>query len=58
MWLDGDERLETTKSFGLVVVSGEGSNTGIMTIAAVAFILIVVIIGVFIYFKSKKRKGE
>jgi len=34
MWLDGDERLETTKSFGLVVVSGEGSNTGIVTIAA------------------------
>jgi len=58
MWLDGDERLETTKSFGLVVVSGEGSNIGIMTIAAVAFILIVVIVGVFIYFKSKKRKGE
>jgi len=58
MWLDGDERLETTKSFGLVVVSGEGSNTGIMTIVAVAVILIVVILGVFIYFKSKKRKGE
>ncbi len=58
MWLDGDERLETTKSFGLVVVSGEGSNTGIMAIAAVAVILIVVIIGVFIYFKSKKRRGE
>jgi len=57
IWLDGDERLETTKSFALVVVSGEGSNTGIMAIAAVA-ILIVVIIGVFIYFKSKKRRGE
>ncbi|MGB7001994.1 MAG: hypothetical protein WBE22_08295 [Halobacteriota archaeon] len=58
IWLDGDERLETTKSFALVVVSGEGSNTGIMAIAAVAFILIVVIIGVFIYFKRKKRRGE
>ena len=58
IWLDGDERLETTKSFALVVVSGEGSNTGIMAIAAVAFILIVLIIGVFIYFKRKKRKGE
>jgi hypothetical protein len=58
IWLDGDERLETTKSFGLVVVSGEGSNTGIIAIAAVAFILIVVIIGVFIYFKRKKRRGE
>ncbi|RCV65179.1 hypothetical protein C5S53_05045 [Methanophagales archaeon] len=58
MWLDGDERLETTKSFALVVVSGEGLNTGITAIAAVAVILIVVIIGVFIYFKSKKRKGE
>ncbi|NQE46432.1 hypothetical protein C5S31_10460 [ANME-1 cluster archaeon GoMg2] len=51
IWADGDERLETTKSFGLVVVSGEGSNTGIMAIAAVVFILIVVILGVFIYFK-------
>ena len=58
MWLDGDERLETTKSFALVVVSGEGSNTGIIAIAAVAFILIVVIIGAFIYFKRKKRRGE
>ena len=58
IWLDGDERLETTKSFALVVVSGEGSNTGIMAIAAVAVILIVVIIGVFIYFKRKKRRGE
>ncbi len=58
IWLDGDERLETTESFALVVVSREGSNTGFMTIAAVAVILIVVILGVFIYFKSKKRKGE
>ncbi|MEA3488121.1 MAG: hypothetical protein U9R10_02585 [Euryarchaeota archaeon] len=57
IWLDGDERLETTKSFALVVVSGEGSNTGIIPIAAVAVILIVVIIGVFSYFKSKKSKG-
>jgi len=57
-WEDGDERLDTIESFRLVVVSGEGSNTGIMAIAAVAFILIVVIIGVFIYFKRKKRKGE
>ena len=58
IWLERDERLETTKSFALVVVSGEGSNTGIIAIASVAFILIVVIIGAFIYFKSKKRKGE
>jgi hypothetical protein len=51
MWLDGDERLETTKSFRLVMVSGEGSNPGIMAIASGACILIVDIIGVFIYFK-------
>ncbi len=57
-WEDGDERLDTIESFRLVVVSKEGSNTGIMAIAASAFLLIVVIIGVFIYFKSEKRKGE
>jgi len=58
IWKDGDERLETTKSFALIVVSGEGSNTGIMAIAAGAGLLIVIIIGVFIYFKRKKRRGE
>jgi len=39
------------------VVSGEGSNTGLMPIVAGAGILIVVLIGVFIYFKRKKRRG-
>lgn len=58
IWTEGDERLETIKSFRLVVVSGEGSNPGIMAIAAGVCILIVVIVGVFIYFKKKKRKGE
>jgi len=59
IWLDGDERFETTKSFGLVVVSGEKgggvSNPGIILLAAGAGVLIAVIIGVFIYFKRKKR---
>jgi hypothetical protein len=61
IWEDGDERLETIKSFRLVVVSseraGEGSNPGIIPIAG-AGLLMAVIIGVFIYFKKKKRKSE
>jgi hypothetical protein len=60
IWTDGDERLEEIKSFGLVVVSEEKgggvSNPGIIPMAAGAGVLIVVIIGVFIYFKRKKRR--
>ena len=58
IWADGDERIETIKSFGLVVVSVEGSNPGIILIAAGAGLLMAVIIGVFVYFKRKKRKSE
>ena len=61
IWADGDERLETIKSFGLVVVSSEstveGLNPGIIPIAG-AGLLIALIIGVFIYFKRKKSKSE
>lgn len=61
IWADGDERLETIKSFRLVVVSrertGEGLNPGIIPIAG-AGLLIAVIIAAFIYFKKKKRKNE
>ena len=60
IWTDGDERLEEIKSFGLVVVSegkeGGVSNPGIIPMAAGAGLLIAVIIGVFIYFKRKKRR--
>lgn len=60
IWADGDERLETIKSFRLVVEStdmaGEGLNLGIIPIAAGAGLLMAVIIGAFIYFKRKKRR--
>ena len=60
IWTDCDERLEEIKSFGLVVVSEEKgggvSNPGIILLAAGAGVLIAVIIGVFIYFKRKKRR--
>ena len=60
IWTDGDERLEEIKSFGLVVVSegkdGGVSNPGIIPMAAGAGVLIAVIIGVFLYFKRKKRR--
>ena len=58
IWADGDERLDTTKSFRLVVASVEGANPGIIPIAAGAGLLIAVIIGAFIYFKRKKKKSE
>ena len=61
IWTDGDERLEKIKSFRLVVVSreraGEGLNPGIIPIAG-AGLLIALLIGAFIYFKRKKRRGE
>jgi hypothetical protein len=58
IWADGDERLDTTKSFRLVVASVEGANPGIIPIAAGAGLLIAVIIGAFTYFKRKKKKSE
>lgn len=58
IWADGEERLETTKSFRLVVqssdVAGAGLNPGII---AGAGLLIVVVVGVFIYVKKRKKRG-
>ena len=57
IWTDGDERLETIKSFRLVVVSeeraGESLNPGFIPLAGVG-LLIALVIGAFIYFKKKK----
>ena len=57
IWTDGDERLETIKSFRLVVVSkeraGEGLNEGFIPLAGIGF-LVASLTGAFIYFKKKK----
>ena len=57
IWTDGDERLETIKSFRLVVVSeeraGESLNPGFIPLAGIGF-LVASLTGAFIYFKKKK----
>jgi hypothetical protein len=57
IWTDGDERLETIKSFRLVVVSkeraGESVNPGFIPLAGIGF-LVASLTGAFIYFKKKK----
>ncbi len=58
IWLDGDERLETTKSFALVVVSGEGSNTGIMAIAGAGILIVIIIVFLSISRGRKERANE
>ena len=58
IWTEGDERLETIKSFRLVVVSkeraGEGVNEGFIPLAGIGF-LVASLTGAFVYFKKKKE---
>ncbi len=58
IWTEGDERLETIKSFRLVVASkeraGEGLNEGFILLAGIGF-LVASLTGTFIYFKKKKE---
>jgi len=57
IWTEGDERLETIKSFRLVVASkeraGEGLNEGFIALAGIGF-FVASLTGAFVYFKKKK----
>lgn len=58
IWTEGDERLETIKSFRLAVASkeraGEDVNEGFIALAGIGF-LVASLTGTFVYFKKKKE---
>ncbi|MEA2051484.1 MAG: CARDB domain-containing protein [Euryarchaeota archaeon] len=58
IWTEGDERLETIKSFRLVVASkeraDEGVNGGFIALAGIGF-FVASLTGTFVYFKKKKE---
>lgn len=58
IWTEGDERLDTIKSFRLVVASkeraDEGVNGGFIALAGIGF-FVASLTGTFVYFKKKKE---